>query len=254
MKKNNAINPAPSYGVLNSAGKIFLIGIHPCSKLRGILGRGGIKIFFLLILCSALFFLLWNLAKPKIKNIDSKGRNIICFGNSITFGYGAESRENYPLLLSKLVGIEVINAGVNGDTAANALARIETDVLTREPLLVIVEFGGNDFLERVPLKETLANLEKIIDLIQAKGAMAALTDVSAGLFLRQYRPAYYRLCRKKGAIFIPSIMAGLITNPSMKSDFFHPNAKGYSIINQRVYKAILPYLDKNRVIRSASLD
>lgn len=188
-------------------------------------------------------------AKKEINNIDARGKNIICFGDSITYGYGANSGEDFPTALSKLISIPVINAGIDGDTTIEALRRIKFDVLDRDPLLVIVEFCGNDFLRKIPTGTTVANLREMIDKIQAQGAMVALVDVSAGMFLGEYRREFSKVAREKGAIFIPHILEGIITNPSMKSDFLHPNADGYKVIAQRIYRVISPYLNKNALRR-----
>ena len=190
-------------------------------------------------------------AKKEIKNIDSGGRNIICFGDSITFGYGASPGEDYPSVLAKLINIPVINAGIDGDNTSEALKRLKPDVLDREPLLVIIEFCGNDFLRKFPMEVTLNNIEEMIEQIQAKGAMVAIVDISAGMFLSEYRKAFSHLAREKGAIFIPRLLSGIITNPSMKSDFLHPNANGYRMVTQRIYRAITPYLQKNTNLRKA---
>jgi lysophospholipase L1-like esterase len=180
--------------------------------------------------------------KKDIQNLNSKGKNIICFGDSLTFGYGAASGADYPSALAKMVDRPVINAGVDADTTAEALKRLESDVLSRDPFLVIVEFGGNDFLRQVPQETTIKNIKEIVEKIQAKGAMVAIVDISAGFFMRDYRLAFYNLSREIGAIFIPSILNNIITNPSMKSDFLHPNNNGYRIIADTVYRAIKPYL------------
>jgi lysophospholipase L1-like esterase len=187
--------------------------------------------------------------KQDIKNIGSRGKAIICFGDSITFGYGADPGEDYPTALSKMTSIPVINKGIDGDTSQEAFKRIVSDVLVHDPLLVIVEFGGNDFLHKVPVGETKVNIGKIIDKIQAGGAMVALADISAGIVLSEYRGIISTLAKEKGAIFIPSILNGIITNPNLKSDFIHPNRNGYRIIAHRVYRAILPYLNQNSLSR-----
>ena len=80
-------------------------------------------------------------AKREVKNIDSKGENIICFGDSITYGYGVKPGEDYPTDLAALVRHPVINAGIDGDSSPEAIQRLEDDVLQRHPLLVIIEFG-----------------------------------------------------------------------------------------------------------------
>ncbi len=181
-------------------------------------------------------------ARRDIKNIDSQGVHIICFGDSLTFGYGVNPGEDYPTALARLLRKPVINAGIDGDTTRTALQRIQSDVLEKRPRLVIMEFGGNDFLKKVPQEETVNNLREMVDLVQARGAMVAIVDISAGIFFAEYRKMYKKLAEESGCIFVPRILSGIITNPSMKSDFLHPNADGYKIIAYRVLFAIKPYL------------
>jgi acyl-CoA thioesterase-1 len=120
----------------------------------------------------------------------------------------------------------VVNAGVDGDTSFDAVERLEKDVLDKNPRLVIVEFCGNDFLKKIPREDTVKNLSLIIDRIQQKGAMVALVDISSGMFFREYRRDFKKLAAQKKAILIPLVLNKIITNPAMKSDFFHPNARG----------------------------
>ncbi len=207
------------------------------------------KIVFFAFSCILFVFFLAGCAKREIENIGSAGKNIICFGDSLTAGYGANPGEDYPSVLSSMVDIPVINAGVESETTTEALKRLESDVLNKEPLLVIIEFGGNDFLNKIPKEETFNNVKEMAERIQAKGAMAAIVDISAGTFLKEYRSLLSRLARQEKAIFIPSILSGIITNPSMKSDFLHPNAGGYKIIAQRIYNAIMPHLSRNAQLK-----
>lgn len=178
-----------------------------------------------------------------IKNLDSKGKNIICFGDSITSGEGlASKKEAYPYLLGELLKREVINAGRSGDTTASALERLDKDVLEKDPYLVIIELGGNDFLQRVPLQNTLRNLEEMILRIQKKGASVALVDISCGFILSSYRKAYKELAKKTGSIFISQVLKDIFDNPSLKRDYLHPNALGHKIIAERIYKVIEKFL------------
>jgi acyl-CoA thioesterase-1 len=192
-----------------------------------------------------LLFISLGCSKREIKNMGAKGKNIVCFGDSLTFGYGALPGEDYPTALGKMLTIPVINCGIDGDTTSEAMGRLRSDVLGREPILVIIEFGGNDFLRKTPKDVTLGNISDMVDLIQKSGAMVAIADISAGMFLAEYRRDFCRLAREKQAIFIPGLMSGIITNPSMKSDFLHPNGEGYKLIAQRVRQAITPYLKQN---------
>jgi len=208
------------------------------------------KLLVLLFYCS-IVLLLVGCAKREIKNIDAKGTDIVCFGDSITFGYGAQPGEDYPTALAKMIDLPVINSGIDGDTSSEALKRLKSDILDRNPRLVIIEFSGNDFLRKIPKEVTLNNIREMVDQAQSKGAMVAIVDISAGMFLSEYRTAFYKLARGKGAIFIPHILSGIITNPRMKSDFLHPNAEGYKIIAQRIYRTILPYLEQNSILNKS---
>lgn len=195
----------------------------------------------ILLILAILGIILSGCSKPEIRNLKASGQNIVCFGDSLTFGYGAGPGEDYPLELAKLLKQPVINAGVDGDTTFLALNRID-GVLAQNPRLVIVEFCGNDFIKKIPRADTVKNLSVIIDRIQARGAMVALVDISAGMFFREYRADFKKLAAEKKAIFVPEVLYKIITNPAIKSDFFHPNGRGYKIVAKRIYQVIKPYL------------
>lgn len=210
------------------------------------MGRHKILIAVLILLCGLVAF--YGCQKREIKNLNSKGKNIICFGDSITFGYGAAQGQDYPTALAKLVDCPVINAGIDGDTTNEALRRLKDDVLDREPLVVVIEFCGNDFLRKVPVEVTVSNVKEMVRRSQERGAIVAIVDVSAGMFLAEYRSAFRKLAKETKSVFISAILSGIITNPSMKSDFLHPNANGYKLIAERIYKNILPALKKNIIL------
>jgi len=194
--------------------------------------------FCLVFLCGSL-----SGCGPQVKNLNSTGSSIICFGDSLTAGEGAGPGEDYPSVLAGRLKQPVINAGVPGDTTRDGLARIRTDVLDRGPKLVIVEFGGNDFLHQLPRDETFGNLGQMVDLIQQKGAAVALVDLGVDLTLGSgYREGMRRLARRKGAILIPDVLKGIFADPDLKSDQIHPNGRGYAVMAQRVYIGLKPYL------------
>lgn len=199
---------------------------------------------FLCWTAAFLFFISFGCARYEVKNIYSPGEEIVCFGDSITAGSGVSKKESYPYLVSELLGLPVINAGRSGDTSSDGLKRLEEEVLTYQPRLVIIEFGGNDFLRKLPLSQTVDNIRKITEAIQAKGAMVAIADVSSGMIMQNYRKRYKKLAVQTQAIFIPNLFKGIFTNPSLKSDPLHPNAEGHRLIAERIYSAIKPYLER----------
>jgi len=72
--------------------------------------------------------------------------------------------------------------------------------------------------------------------------MVALVDISAGMFLGEYRTVFKKLAETKQVIICPSVLNKLITNPAMKSDFFHPNARDTKLWLVESYKAIARYI------------
>lgn len=188
-----------------------------------------------------------------IRNLDSAGRSIICFGDSLTEGVGAPAAEDYPAQLSRKLNLSVINAGRRGDTTADALERLPRDVLGKDPRLVIVLLGGNDFLRRVPLAETRRNLFAIVDRIQKSGAMVALAGMKLGLFTDDYGSLTEETARQLGALYLPGVTKGIFSDAKLKSDAIHPNAAGYRLIAARVAEKIKPLLEEadRRLGRSA---
>ena len=199
-----------------------------------------------ILLCC--FLLLFGCSRaPEVANLDSKGTRIVCFGDSLTAGEGAEAGEDYPSRLqAALPQYPIVNAGVSGDTTGEALGRLEPDVLEQDPLLVIVILGGNDFLKRLPSAQTFQNLETIIRRVQGRGAIVVLASVQGGLFGDIFRKEYQALARKYRTAFVPHILEGILSNPSFKSDTIHPNAAGYQKMADRILKIVGPLLEENR--------
>ena len=138
--------------------------------------------------------------------------------------------------------MEVINAGINGDTTEEALKRVETEVLAYNPRLVIIELSANDFLQGLAQQKTFENLDKMVLMIQHRYAMVVLVEVAAGTFANQYLAGFKQLAKKRRALLVPNILEGIFTNPSLKSDEIHPNDAGYRLIADRIYKKIMPLL------------
>lgn len=200
--------------------------------------------------CLVFFFFCPGCAGQRISNVDSRGSNIVCFGDSITLGSAVPAGQRYPDFLAKMTGIRVVNSGINDDTTDQALQRVKTDVLDHDPLLVIMEFGGNDFFGKKPAEETARNMEEMIKAVRSSGAMVAVIDVSAIMIMEEYGRIFRELCSRYNAIFIPQVLVDIYTDPRLKGpDMVHPNAKGNQIIAHRVYRAILPYLNRNAMFK-----
>ncbi len=196
-----------------------------------------------------LVWLLWPSPYSKVTNLGSHGTNIIAFGDSLTAGYGAQPGEDYPTRMAAILGVPIINAGVSGDTTDMALARIDTDVLARDPRIVIVGLGGNDFLRGVPITATEANLRAIIRKIQSAGAMVVLVGYRFPSLNVNYGDMYERVARDERCLLVAGVLKGIWTDPSLKSDEIHPNARGYELVAERISKPVQKLINKANAAR-----
>ena len=102
---------------------------------------------------------------------------IVCFGDSLT-SCGGEAGRFSDILQERFPRHEFVNRGVGGDSLAEALARLETDVLAERPDVVLVEYGANDWWrgERPP-EAWAADIDSILAAVRKIGARPVLLGV-----------------------------------------------------------------------------
>jgi lysophospholipase L1-like esterase len=179
---------------------------------------------------------------PPVKNPRPAGENIVCFGDSLTYGTGASQGMDYPTQLSRLIGRPVINAGIPGDTTATALSRLDRDVLGRSPRIVLITLGGNDLKNRQDRDRAFRNLKAIITSIQDRGALVIVGGLDVPIWGGGFQERYRKICEETGAVLVPDILKGLVGNPEKMSDAIHPNDSGYAVMAGYFHEAMKPYL------------
>jgi lysophospholipase L1-like esterase len=203
------------------------------------------KAIFTAGICVALgaALLFWmRTPSPPVADYLSGGRNIIAFGDSLTYGTGAPPNLSYPAQLSKLLKQPVINAGVPGDTTSEALERLESDVLSRSPGIVLLTLGGNDLKNRMPAQTAFANLEMIVNRIQSTGALVVVGGISIPFWDRGFSEQYRELAEKTGAVLVDNVYEDIMGDRSLMSDPIHPNGDGYAVMAGHFAEALRPYL------------
>jgi lysophospholipase L1-like esterase len=199
------------------------------------------KTLFFLLAAAILFFgYRIFVSQPQVKKKSIPYETIICFGDSLTFGTGAVPGMDYPSQLSKMISKPVINAGAPGDTTASALTRLQHDVLSRSPDMVLITLGGNDLKNGVAKDVAFKNLKRIVKSIQGQGARVVIGGLRFPLRDRGFARGYKDLADQTGAVLIPDIFKDIIGNRSLMSDPIHPNGNGYKIMAQRFLEAMPP--------------
>lgn len=179
---------------------------------------------------------------------------ILCFGNSLTAGYNIDPEFAYPALIEDKLNesgyaVEVINAGLSGETSAGGLDRINW--ILRQPIdIFILELGANDGLRGLPLEQTRKNLQAIINRVKDKYPDVEI--VIAGMMVppnmgekygSQFVKIFPDLARENNAQLIPFLLEGVGGDPSLNlPDGIHPNAEGHKIVAGNVLKIIKPIL------------
>lgn len=194
------------------------------------------------LLAAAILFLGYRIfvSQPQVKKKSLPYDTIICFGDSLTFGTGAIPGMDYPSQLSKMILKPVINAGAPGDTTASALTRLQRDVLSKSPDMVLITLGGNDLKNGVAKDVAFKNLKRIVKSIQGQGARVVIGGLRFPLRDRGFARGYKDLADQTGAVLIPDIFKDIIGNRSLMSDPIHPNGSGYKIMAQHFLEAMPP--------------
>lgn len=176
-----------------------------------------------------------------VKNMHPASDKIVCFGDSLTAGTGASRGMDYPSQLSRMIGRSIINAGIPGDTTSTALSRLDRDILSHAPGIVLITLGGNDLKNGISRDEAFKNLGDIIKRIQAQGALVVLGGIDIPLWGRGFGDAYKGLSEELGTILIPNIFKGIMGNSSLMSDQIHPNDAGYKRMAEMFRDVLRPY-------------
>lgn len=170
---------------------------------------------------------------------------VVILGDSLTYGTGADKGQDYASLLASNTGWNVINAGVPGNTSANGLERLP-DLLSEHKVdLLIVELGGNDFLQHLPEADTAKNLKAILTQSKAKNiptlllAIPAFSPIGAAFGNLSDHPLYERLAQETHTPLIDDVFSDTLAKNSLKADPIHPNAEGYRMVEEGLRKALI---------------
>lgn len=189
----------------------------------------------LLIIFGVWFFFFKGEATEKV----TKSGPIIFFGDSLTAGVGADPGEDFPSVVTEKLNLKnAVNAGVSGDTTESALQRLKTDVLDKNPSLVVVELSGNDFLQQKPSEETFTNLDSIVGQIKETGASVLLVHIRFPLKTKSYEDGFKKIAKKYNVAVVWNSLDRVTGDPKLMSDSIHPNTFGYKIMAERISKSL----------------
>jgi acyl-CoA thioesterase-1 len=175
---------------------------------------------------------------------------IVALGDSLTAGYGLPQTAAFPVVLERALrarghNVEVVNAGVSGDTAAGGLDRLDWSVADGTDG-VILELGANDMLRGLDPAATQRSLEAIVTRLKTRGIPVMLAGMYASRnlgpdYVQRFDPIYRDIAGRHGLVLYPFFLEGVAGQPQLNlPDGLHPTAQGV----ERIVNAILPTVER----------
>jgi acyl-CoA thioesterase-1 len=196
--------------------------------------------------------------------VESPGKalvRIVVLGDSLVAGFQLKASDAFPAQLERALKarghrVEVINAGVSGDTTAAGLERLRWAVPDKTDA-VIVELGANDALRGLDPAKAKANLDGIITAVKAGGAEVLLAGMLApgnmgADYARAFDAIYPALAKKHGVPLYPFFLDGVALDAQLNlSDGMHPNPKGVAEIVRRILPMVEELIGRVRTRQTA---
>jgi acyl-CoA thioesterase-1 len=181
-------------------------------------------------------------------------KTLVCFGDSITAGYGLDASQSYPadlerLLKAKGYAYRVLNQGVSGNTTKDAVTRVHS-IVALHPDVVLVEFGGNDGLRGISMEITGRNLDTVLTALQAAKIRILLVGITLPPnYGKDYVDSFNAVFRDQAAKhhlpLMPMLYDGIYGLPgTIQPDGIHPTAKGSQLIAEHLLPKLTPLLQK----------
>ena len=174
---------------------------------------------------------------------------VVFLGDSLTAGLSLEESQAFPALVGDALrrdglDVEVVNAGVSGDTSAGGLRRLDW-LLRQKPDLMVVELGANDGLRGLPVSETEANLRSILERIHAAGSEVLLLGMQIPSnygpeYTERFAAVFPQLAKELHVELMPFLLDGVALDPDLNlSDGIHPNPAGH----RKIADHLLPFVE-----------
>lgn len=189
---------------------------------------------------------------PEPAGADGAALRIVFLGTSLTEGLGLARPgvEAWPARIGELadsagLAVEIVNAGLGGETSAGLLRRLDW-VMQGSPDIVVVETGANDGLRGLPVAQLEDNLGEVLgrlrtghpDVRVAVVQMEAPPNMGAD-YTDAFRTVYRRAAAEHGFVLLPFLLERVAGQAELnQADGIHPTAEGHWIMARHVWPAL----------------
>ena len=178
---------------------------------------------------------------------------IVGFGDSLMAGYDLAAEEGFPEVLERELTelgyeVDVLDAGVSGDTTSGGRSRLEWSV-PESADIVILELGGNDALRGIDPAITRENIDAMLDVLRVRDQRVVLAGMLAPPNLgtgyeAAFNAIYPDLAEARNVPLYPFFLDGAMQEGLMLPDRIHPSAEGVELMVERFLPTLLPVLDE----------
>ena len=199
------------------------------------------SIFFVCLMCIATF-------------AQAETLKIVVFGDSLTAGFGLERSQGFvPQLQARLIAegydVELINAGVSGDTTSGGRSRLDWSV-GPDADGVILELGANDMLRGLPLKASRENLDAMMTNLTERKLPVLIAGMKAAPnmgkeYSDEFNSIYPDLAKKYDTLLYPFFLQGVAGDSSLNlPDGMHPTHEGVAVIVENILPSVKELIAK----------
>ncbi len=192
-------------------------------------------------------------AAARTSDADAR-KLVVCFGDSLTAGFGADEGESYPDFLQADLDRDgyqyrVVNEGISGNTTKDGVDRL-AGILRMHAAVVVLEFGGNDGLRGIKVQTTRMNLSRMIEALRASGAKVVLAGITlppdyGADYVNEFTATYPVLSKKYDVPVLPFLLQNVYgVAGMMQADGIHATDKGNEVVARNVLPLVEPLLRK----------
>jgi acyl-CoA thioesterase-1 len=183
---------------------------------------------------------------------ETKPIKMVVLGDSLSAGLGLAASSAFPARLQKSlaakgIAVDVINAGVSGDTTSGGRDRLDWSV-PEGTEAVILELGANDALRGIDPAVTRAALTDILTRLKARKIAVLLCGMVAPAnygsdYSARFNAIYPELAKSFGVPLYPFFLEGVATDARLnQADGLHPTAEGVDIIVKNILPTVEAFL------------
>ena len=170
---------------------------------------------------------------------------LVVLGDSLTAGYGLPAEQAFPVRLEAWLkqngaDVQVINAGVSGDTSAGGLARLDWAIGAPPASYALVALGANDGLRGLPPPALEQNIDRIVERLKERNVKVLLAGMYAPRnygreYAAEFDGVFGRVARRHNVPLYPFFLDGVAADPGLnQGDGIHPNARGVEVMVERI--------------------